>query len=329
MSQLVFQGESFLVNEQETVLECLLRHGVTIPNSCRSGICQSCLMRATSGSPGTSSQKALKSAWCEQGYFLACSCVPDGDLELAMPDEVDVSQFSATIVSISNLNEQIVRVLLRCDEPFEYRAGQFVNLCREDGLQRSYSLASVATLSDELELHVKKVDAGKMSGWLHDEVKAGEKVSISAPHGECYYASAENNEQGLMLLGTGSGLAPLWGVVQDALHNQHQGPILLFHGGSKPQDLYLVDELTALAEKNTNLRYFPCLLESDDVVDIEKFHFGSIEETALNEQADLAAWSVFLCGNPAMVNTAKRRVYLAGASLENIHSDPFVTQADK
>jgi len=329
MPQLVFQGESYQLGKQETVLECLLRHGVNIPNSCRSGICQSCLMRATSGSPSASSQKDLKPAWREQGYFLACSCIPDEDLELALPDAMDVSQHNVTVVSIDKLNEQIVRVKLRCDEPFEYRAGQFVNLRRKDGLQRSYSLASVPILSDDLEIHIKKVDGGEMSNWLHEEVNAGEAMTISAPHGECYYASAENDEQGLMLIGTGSGLAPLWAVVQDALHNNHQGLILLFHGGGQPQELYLVDELMALAEKHANFRYFPCLLGQDDRTNSEDFYFGSVEDIALKQEAKLAGWAVYLCGNPVMVNGAKRRVYLAGASLQEIHADPFITQGAK
>jgi hypothetical protein len=38
----------------------------------------------------------------------------------------------------------------------------------------------------------------------------------------------------------------------------------------------------------------------------------------------LRGWQVFLCGNPAIVRTLKKRAYLAGVPLDDIHADPFI-----
>ena len=47
--QLDFEGRQFELADGETVLECLERHGEQTPSLCRSGVCQCCLLKASSG----------------------------------------------------------------------------------------------------------------------------------------------------------------------------------------------------------------------------------------------------------------------------------------
>jgi hypothetical protein len=49
-----------------------------------------------------------------------------------------------------------------------------------------------------------------------------------------------------------------------------------------------------------------------------------LEERLRADHAQLSGTRVFLCGNPETVRALKKFAYLAGASLESIHSDPFV-----
>lgn len=333
MAQVTFQGQHYQLHEQETVLECLLRHGIKIPNSCRSGICQTCLMRAVSGAVPAVSQNGLKQAWREQQYFLACVCRPEQDLEAAFPDEQVSPHVTAEVLSKEHLNDQIIRLRLRTTQPFTYRAGQFIHIQHEDDkdLIRSYSLASVPLLEQTLELHVRQVPDGRMSGWIARECQPGNQLLLSDPLGECYYMPGKE-QQGLLLMATGSGLAPLWGILRDALEQGHQGPIRLFHGGQSRADLYFIDELQALAAKYGQFSYFPCLdgdaADKDIAEHTGVFYAGRVQDQALQIQPDLKGWRVYLCGNPAMVNAAKRKVFLAGAALAEIHADPFVSASD-
>jgi len=329
MALVTFQGGQYSLNEQETVLECLLRHDISIPNSCRSGICQTCLMKMVSGNVPVAAQKGLKPSWCDQQYFLSCVCHPEQDVEVALSDEKTLPHIPVEVLSRENLNNDIVRLKLRCLAPFDYKAGQFIHLQHDEDttLIRSYSLASVPELDEVLEIHVRRVPDGRMSGWIHDDLKSGQKLLLGGPHGDCYYVNG-HQDQGLLLLATGSGLAPLWGVIRDALKQGHKGPICLFHGGQTIKDLYLVDELRALADKHEQFRYYPCIdgVESVDIAGQSKiFYEGRVQEKALECLPDLKGWGIYLCGNPAMVNDAKRKTFLAGAALAEIHADPFVT----
>lgn len=319
MPKLIFDGTAYNRADAETVLDCLLRHDVAVPHSCRTGICQSCMMRAVNDDPPAEAQKGLKQTLKEQKYFLACSCTPAGDFE-ATSEAPEMFHVPARVLSVDKLGGKIARVRLDYPRPFEYRPGQFLNLHRDDGLIRSYSIASIPQLESFIELHVQRNAGGRMSPWIHDEMKAGDAVRIGTPLGECFYRPGKS-EQPLLLVGTGSGLAPLYGVVRDALRCGHAAPIWLFHGSRTQDGLYLMDELRHLARDYANFNYVPCLSGEPDR---DGFISMRANDAALQQHINLKHWRVFLCGHPDMVNATKKKSFLAGASLNEIHADAFV-----
>ncbi|MBI5451302.1 MAG: hypothetical protein HY940_08095 [Gammaproteobacteria bacterium] len=315
-----FQGRAFYQLADETVLECLLRQGESVACACRSGVCQTCLMRADSpdGLPAMA-QQGLKEGQRLRGYFLPCICRGNDDLTIIESDRDNYCR--VTVTSKSHLSPTVVRLQLQPQQEFPFRAGQFVRVRRPDGVERSYSLSSLPG-DGPLELHVRQVPGGEMSGWIAGTLQVGDAVEISEACGECCY-SADDRMQPLLLVATGTGLAPLLGVVRDALAQHHQGPIKLFHGAASQQDLYLLDELKALQARAANVDYFPCV--SDGVSADGEFRQGRVGDVALNELPTLQGWRVYLSGNPAMVQEMKMKAYLAGASLQHIHADPFVS----
>jgi len=307
----------------ETVLECLERGGVPIHFSCRSGLCQTCLMQATGGQPPAAAQAGLKDSLKLDGHFLACICHPTESLEVALPGE-GKGALAATVRGLMRLNEDILQVALECHDPIDYRPGQFINLFRDPELGRSYSIASVPGADDHLHLHVRRLPNGRVSGWIHDELRTGQTVQVRGPAGNCFYVPGQP-EQPLLLIGTGSGLAPLYGIVRDALRRGHSGPVRLFHGSRQRDGLYLVEELRELARQHSNFDYVPCI--SGD--DVPHGHApGRAEAVALQQVPGLKGWRIFLCGHPEMVKTANRKAFLAGASMKEIYADAFhVNQA--
>lgn len=85
MPVLKYQGRSIPMREGETVLDALLRHGIEIPFSCRNGVCHVCLRRCTGGDLPSAAQRGLHAELREQGYFLACQCIPSTDMEASPP----------------------------------------------------------------------------------------------------------------------------------------------------------------------------------------------------------------------------------------------------
>ncbi len=319
MAVITFKDANYSTHEDETVLDCLIRHDTSPPFACQSGLCHTCMMRASEGMPPASSQNGLKETLRHQHYFLPCVCIPTEDLTVVLPDESAAPHFETRVLEKNFLTPKILQLRLTIPEGFSYISGQFLNLFKNENLVRSYSIASVFALDDYIELHIEKVENGKMSVWLFDEVKVGETLKLSEALGECYYLPGYSDKK-LMMIATGSGLAPIYGVLRDALNQGHEGEIYVYHGASNPEKMYLVDELKALAEQYKNVHYIPCLSRGN----VEGFEEGRASEVALAQQTDLKNdWRLYICGHPDMVKDVKRKAYLADVSISNIFADPF------
>lgn len=317
MARVSYESRWYPLEAEESVLDGLLRQGIPVPHACKAGVCQSCLMRATTAVPDKA-QAGLKDTLKARNYFLACACKlePGMDLEVSNGEELRVP---ARIQAIEPLSADVLRVRLWPEAPFEYRAGQYLTLLRADGLARSYSLASLPR-EDGLELHVRVLPGGAMSRWLADEARPGDAVKLQGPAGDCFYLPGKP-EQPLLLAGTGTGLAPLYGIVREALASGHTGPIWLFHGAKDMRGLYLVDELRALAARHFNLHYRPSVLEGRLG---EGYHVGALDVLIRTEVPKPAGFSAFLCGNPDLVLSLRKKLFLAGLSLKDIHADAFL-----
>ena len=312
-----YAGKQYHSEPQESVLDLLLRNGVEVNFGCQAGACQACVLKVEEGVVPQRAQLGLKETEQQQGYFMACCCYPEGDLVIS--NGTSDLQFSATLVNKRQLSSEIVGLTLATDQPIAYQAGQFINLHHPDGLIRSYSLASVAALDDKLELHVRRIPNGVVSNWLHDQLQLGEQLTLSGPKGDCFYTPGQP-EQPLLMIGSGSGLAPLYGILRDALLQGHQGPIYLFHGSREPAGLYLMNELRVLSGEYEQFHYTPSLSSECDDNQIQQ---GRALDLALQAHPSLQGYRVYLCGNESMVQQAKKRTFLAGANMSDIFADPF------
>lgn len=317
MPKVHFGGQSYDCQDQ-SVLDCLTAQGVSIPSSCHSGVCQTCLMRAVNGKVPSSAQNGLKPTLVEQNYFLACSCYPEEDIEITLAQNAG-SKILSKISAVEPLTDDILGIKIQLPPSFEYRAGQFINLFKDENTSRSYSLASLPALGEDLFLNVRKVPNGLVSNWIFETLNVGHPITISSAIGDCFYVPGKP-DQNILLVGTGSGLAPLYGIVRDALLNNHRGKIHLYHGSYALNGLYFIDELKRLESTNPNFRYVPCISEGTAP---DGYAQGMVLDIALSDNPDLTGWRVFLCGNPAMVNAAKTQTFLAGAASRDIFSDPF------
>lgn len=326
MTKLVYAGAHIDMAAGQTVLDALFAHGHAIPNNCRIGVCQSCLMRAVAGEVPSEAQQGLKDTLKAQNYFLACQCVPHSPLEIMLPVPNSVRTM-ATAVSIERLRPDVLQLRLKPETAFAYQAGQYAMLwnTHEQELGRCYSLASVPELDDTLELHVGRVAGGRMSTRLFDKLKPGDQLQLQPATGHCFYV-AGNPEQKLLLAGTGTGLAPLWGIIRTALHQGHRGEIHLVHGAIQASGLYLHDRLLELAQKFDNFFYHASILEGD--APPEQVTVGNIEALVAQVVPQPKDWKVYLCGAAALVNSLRKKIFLAGASMANIYTDPFVSASD-
>ncbi len=323
MTTLSIENRKYDCQPEETVLDALLRQKVDTPFGCKKGVCHSCMLRSLDVTPPAKSQEGIKDTLKVQNYFLSCCCTPEQDMTIKLSNQAE-AYIEGKVVVHEMLNRNTLLLGLACKEALDYNAGQFVNLKRPDGLTRSYSISNTPEESKTIDFHIRQLPEGRFSEWACNELKLGDSLQISEAHGHCFYLP-DRKEQGMLLVGTGTGLAPLEGILSDALSQGHSGSIRLFHGSSEVEDLYKIEEMRELSSKHDNFSYTPCVSGSKVP---EGFSKGRVNEVALNAIADLSGWRVFLCGHPDMVSQMKTDSFQKGASVADIYVDAFLASGN-
>jgi ferredoxin-NADP reductase len=129
-----------------------------------------------------------------------------------------------------------------------FRAGQHVDvrLTAEDGYQaeRSYSISS-APEDDTVQITVDRIDDGEVSPYFVDELRVGDVFELRGPIGGHFTWSVDDGRP-LLLVGGGSGLAPLMSMLRHraARRSTVQAHLLLSARGAG--DVLYADELASL-----------------------------------------------------------------------------------
>jgi CDP-4-dehydro-6-deoxyglucose reductase len=324
VARVIFAERAHEVAEGKSVLDALLADGVALPYACRAGACGACVVRVRSGPIPPRAQVGLPPAWVARGCVYACQCRPEADLAIEPLGEG--LHVPGEVVSAAPLSRSVARVVVRVPEAFAPARGQYVTIER-GGVARSFSVADRRGLA--LELHVRRVPGGALSPYLCDEARPGDPLSVTGPFGDCLYGETSPDVP-LLLAGTGTGLAPLWGILLDALAAGHRAPIWLFHGAVDPAGLYLRGELRALAARHAGLRYVPSVLRGgagEAPLEEGSLEEGPLDAVVLRRVPVTRGMRAFVCGAPDVVAALKKKIFLAGAARRDISSDAFLPPA--
>jgi len=322
-----YQGIDLDILANETVLDTLLRHEKKVSHSCLAGYCQSCLLHAVKGNVCSEAQDGLKGTTITNNHFLACQ-QPANSIDCVADIDLNAIFSHAIVVEKSLYATDVLCIKLEPVNSHYYRAGQFINVRNPQGEVRSYSIANLPATEPCIELHIQKIANGKLSTWLFDQVDIGDIVEFQGALGSCFYVSDTSQvDNDLMLIGTGTGAAPLIGITKDALYSKHQGDIHFYHGVRTIDSLYLHQQLLSLEEQYANFYYYPCLsgeVNGDETsLAFQCMNYGRASDIALNAISSPSTTQLFLCGNPNMVNSTRKAAILSGILPQHIYADPF------
>ncbi|MGS2586569.1 globin domain-containing protein [Streptomyces hebeiensis] len=220
----------------------------------------------------------------------------------------------------------------------EFTAGQYVSVRVElpDGAQqiRQYSLTGTAG-TESRRITVKRVPAGsgpaaetpreasgeaspagEVSGYLHDRVRQGDVVELSAPYGDVVL---RDTGAPLLLASAGIGCTPVIAMLEQLVRDGHRGPVVVVHGDRSPADHALRDEHLALVGKLGDGQ--------------AHFWYEHGRGAAVGDRTglvDLAAITLpagpldaYLCGPLPFMRTVRERLRDAGVPAERIHYEVF------
>jgi 3-phenylpropionate/trans-cinnamate dioxygenase ferredoxin reductase subunit len=317
------------VNPKETLLQAALREGIDFPHSCRVGGCATCKCRLLSGHVRelTESGYVLTDDELDQGYILACQSVPRGEVRVVVDLERHkaIRRVRGKIVGQDKLTPDITRLVIQLEDRVSYRAGQYAELALDalPNCRRAFSFATPTQPDARVSFLIRRVPGGAFTSLVNDQALLGEGLTLAGPLGEFHLRPSTAP---LLLIAGGSGLAPLLAILQDAADCGVERPTTLLFGARREHDLYALNEIATLAARwPASFRFVPVLSE---VANDAPWDGARGLVTAHIPQWLEQGAHAYLCGPPAMIDSATARLRGLGMDNNDIHADRFTTAQD-
>ena len=277
------------------------------------------MLRSVSGDVPEKAQRGLKSSLRELGYFLPCLCRPEQPLDLEPPDPEHV-QIDALVAEKTRIGPDLC--MLRLELPFDTNVapGQHLRVVHPDGESRSYSIASLPEEDYFFELHIARVAGGKVSNWLIDEVAVSDELKVLPPAGRFGIDSLAPGDD-VVMVATGTGLAPLLPMLRRLLERDGGERICLLHGARDRAGLYADGWLRRQADCHRRFRYVGCC--SRESVNAP-FRPGRVVDYLDELVEPLHRYRILAAGHPDMINALRGHCQRRGLDPhEHLMTDAF------
>jgi CDP-4-dehydro-6-deoxyglucose reductase len=319
---------SFSAAPGQSLLDAALCASLNLPHSCKGGNCGSCRARLLDGEIDypNGPPLGLSDAEIAEGYVLLCQARARGDVfleipRISTPDQILTKRLPARIERAVALSHDVMGLYLRLPaaEAFEFQAGQYIDVMLSGGRRRSFSIASPPHDSRLLELHVRRVAGGEFSAPLFDDDRKGALLTIEGPLGQFAYRDGTGP---MLLVGGGTGLAPLLSILRHVVENGIERDIRLYWGVRAERDLYAHAALEDQVRRARAglMSYVPVLSEASPEWQGRR---GFVHEAALEDFQTIEGFEVYAAGPPAMIEAVRRDFGRHGAAPDRLYFDSF------
>ncbi len=215
-------------------------------------------------------------------------------------------------------------------QPVKYQAGQFltflVNLHGTE-YRRSYSFSSTPGVDPFMSVTIKRIANGEISRHIHRTWRVGDEVTSLLPSGRFTLTGLPGVERDIFFLGAGSGITPLFSLLQHALHFERAAQITLIYSSRNPQHTIfhqrILDLQRQFPERLTILWLFSD--PGDEPVAFRRMSNSLLEMLApkhlkhAREQAQF-----FICGPTEYMRMAQFTLTFMGFRADQLHKENFV-----
>lgn len=231
----------FHARSGQNLVEAAIANGIDFPYDCRAGRCGTCLTRVRAGI-------TLGGQTDQPGLIHACQAMVFSELALEVEHRPPVLLMRGEVVRIVEVAEDIAEVTMAPEQPLDVLPGQYCKFKFRGYPARCFSptLPLSAIRSDGLiRLNIKRVSGGRVTPNIGGSINVGHKVSIEGPFGSAYLRPGLGNR--LVLVGSGTGFAPIWAVASAALRENEMRPIILIAASREARAFYMGPSLSTAA----------------------------------------------------------------------------------
>lgn len=318
------------------LLFTLSSEGVFIPSACGGrGSCGVCKVKVlTDVGPYLPTELPyISKEQMKEGIRLSCQIKVKKDLQIEIPEELlFVKRFRAIIEKIRDVTYDIKEITLKLISPefIDFKAGQYIQLSIppyekiNQITQRAYSISSVPSQKNKIELLIRLVPGGAATTYVHYYMKQNEEIEFIGPFGEFY---VRETDAIMICVAGGSGMAPIKSIIFDLYEKGiNDREIWYFFGARSLKDLFYLDLFRDLERKWSNFHFVPAL-SNPSAEDNWSGEVGLITDVLnkyLKERIESSKPKEgYLCGSPGMINACVEVMKNNGIPQEKIYYDKF------
>jgi len=204
---------------------------------------------------------------------------------------------------------------------FHARAGQFLTFripWDDFRIARCYSLSSSPELGEPPKVTVKRVAQGRMSNWMNDRLRRGDRIEVRPPAGA--FVLRDASPRSLGMFAGGSGITPILSLIKTALAFS-QRRIRLIYANRDARSVIFEAELAALARRH------PDRLQLHGHLDDAQGLLGAPQLAAL-VGADFLDSDFYVCGPTPYMDAVESALADLKVERDRVHFERFVSAVD-
>jgi len=230
-------------------------------------------------------------------------------------------QNKAKLIERTVHNEKYIECVFELSEPFSqpFLAGQYVSIkVAEPNTLRSYSICSDPADQSKFSLMIDVTPQGVGTTFLQNS-EVGTEVEILGPLGR-FTLSEGVEDKPVVLIGTGSGVAPLKSMAVELIKNRKvKGRVILLWGERFSKTLIWHDELSKLSFEHQNFELKQVISRPEDGEECNKGRVTNcLQDMDLPDGAEY-----YLCGGKEMINETTEILKGKGVEETSIFHENF------
>jgi NAD(P)H-flavin reductase len=241
---------------------------------------------------------------------------------------MELKKYTTTVSKIEALNDHVklFRLNFPAVLPFKFEAGQFIilNVADAEGKpqRRSYSIASSPKNTDYVELCVKILPDGRVSGFL-DTVREGHHIEVDGPYGK--FTVDKEAKKEIILVAAGVGIAPIRSLLLDLHESGYDAPVSLFFGFRFMTDYLFKEEFARLKKEYPLFSYYPVISRPKDGEEGEDIGMdvGHVNGILFKYIKNADNKIVYICGSLPMVKDVVAELQGIGITRDQIRTDAW------
>jgi ring-1,2-phenylacetyl-CoA epoxidase subunit PaaE len=210
----------------------------------------------------------------------------------------------------------------------DFSAGQHLTIkvnIKGATLYRTFSISSIPNTDNVLTLTIKKINWGKVTNYLAENLEVGDSLEVTAPSGQFYLNAEPANQKRYVMIAGGSGITPIYSMIGTILKFEPKSKIILLYANRASNSIIFKEKFEKWTKEfPTQIQVKHFLSEEENPQNAIGGYITRISiEEILNKYGKNKV-DFYLCGPEIMTNKLMEDLQYLGISKENIHRELFL-----